>query len=273
MDDQRATVNLTREQETLLITLYAKAGESALPGSLLNDTYAAEAVRRIDYDFSRLKVARKLMIGLAIRAHTLDTWTREFMAAHPGCTVLHLGCGLDTRVFRVDPPADVAWFDVDFPAVIDLRRQLYPDRPGYRLVGASVLEDGWLNEVPRDRPAMVVAEGLIMYLEVAEIQQLFQALTSHLPGGEAAFDAFSRLGVKLIGQQRSLRATGATLKGGIDDPHALEALVPGLRFVAEVPAYDPSQVHRFGRLTQWAFQLFLAVPALRRLGRFLRYQF
>jgi O-methyltransferase involved in polyketide biosynthesis len=29
--------------------------------------------------------------------------------------VLHLACGLDTRVHRLDPPSSVRWFDVDYP--------------------------------------------------------------------------------------------------------------------------------------------------------------
>ncbi|WP_343737869.1 hypothetical protein [Achromobacter sp.] len=47
-------IDLTREKATLLITLYAKARESQLPNSVLQDHHAADAVARIDYDFSRL---------------------------------------------------------------------------------------------------------------------------------------------------------------------------------------------------------------------------
>src|SRR5690242_19908377 len=65
-------VNLTGARETLLMTLYGKALESRLPRSLLEDHFADEAVRNIDYDFSRLKVDDNLGIGLAIRAKTLD---------------------------------------------------------------------------------------------------------------------------------------------------------------------------------------------------------
>ncbi|MCG7325037.1 hypothetical protein [Achromobacter sp. ACRQX] len=47
-------IDLTREKATLLITLYAKARESQLPNSVLQDHHAADAVAHIDYDFSRL---------------------------------------------------------------------------------------------------------------------------------------------------------------------------------------------------------------------------
>jgi O-methyltransferase involved in polyketide biosynthesis len=266
-------VSLTQEKETLLITLFAKAGESHLPDSLLSDTLAAETVQRIEYDFARLKVSRDLMVGMAIRARTLDDWVRTFIAAKPDATVLHLGCGLDTRVFRVNPSQSVHWFDVDYPEVIALRRRLYPERAGYTLIGSSVVEPAWLEQVPADKPAMVVAEGLTMYLREEEVQHLFTAITTRLPSGEAAFDAFSRLGVWVVQRQRSVRATGATLHWGIDDPRELEELVPRLRFFAEVPAYDPAHAHRFSLPGRISVRLLMGLPPIRRLGRFLRYRF
>jgi O-methyltransferase involved in polyketide biosynthesis len=76
-----------------------------LPQSLLEDHFADEAVRNIDYDFSRLKVDDNLGIGLAIRAKTLDVCVQDFLARNPDAIVLHLACGLDTRIFRVDRKA------------------------------------------------------------------------------------------------------------------------------------------------------------------------
>ena len=36
-----------------------------------------------------------------------------------------------------------AWFDVDFPDVIEIRQRVYPAREkGYRMIGASVTEPG-----------------------------------------------------------------------------------------------------------------------------------
>ncbi len=102
--DGAEKVTLTAEKETLLITLCARAGESRLPDSLLHDEQAARAVERIDYDFSRLKVDRNLMIGVSLRAHIFDGWTREFLAtppagdgAAPGRAGSTAGCSASTR--------------------------------------------------------------------------------------------------------------------------------------------------------------------------------
>lgn len=275
---QTETVALTREKETLLITLWAKAGESLLPDSLLKDRFAAEAATRIDYDFARLKVNRDLMVGLAMRAHALDGWTRDFLGRHPEALVLHLGCGLDSRVFRIDPPAGVDWYDIDYPDVIALRQKLYPARDGYHLIGSSVTEPGWIAGLPRDRPTMIVAEGLLLYLPEEEVPLLLERLVQRSPSGEIVFDAYSPFGLKLIAMQPSIKATGAALHWSLDDPCELERQVPGLELVTEMTAYDPdgydpAQIARMSWPARFTMKFFSLIPPLARIGLLLRYRF
>ena len=160
-------VRLTKEQETYLATLYGKALDSHAEHPILGDTFADAVVRRIDFDFAKLHLPSGGAITLPMRAKHLDAWAREFLAAHPESTVLHLGCGLDSRVFRLDAPATVRWYDVDLPDVIALRRRLYPARHDTELIAASVTALPWLDGIAGDRggrPVLVVAEGLVMYL-------------------------------------------------------------------------------------------------------------
>ncbi|WP_438031220.1 class I SAM-dependent methyltransferase [Sorangium sp. So ce233] len=267
-------VHITKEKETLLVTLYGKAMASRSRDPILRDEAAEDAVRRIDYDFSKLKVRKRDGIGLAMRAKQLDLWTKAFLADNPGATVLHLGCGLDTRVFRVDPPASVRWFDLDYPEVIELRRRLYPDRDGYRMIGSSVADLRWLAEIPADRPAMIIAEGLLPYLAEHDARALVVGLTGHLPGGEMAFDAYSRLGVRLLRHHPSIRATGASLGGwGIDDPREVEAWSPRLHLVTELISYEPSDIARLPWAHRAVYAVARHVPAVMRMGRLLRYWF
>lgn len=271
-------VSLTEEKATLLITLYGKAQESRLPDSLLKDRFAAEAVEHIDYDFSRLRVNRDMMIGLALRAYLFDHWVKAFLTAHTEATVLHLGCGLDSRVFRLDPGPQVRWFDVDQSEVIALRRRVYPEREGTTLIAASVTEPGWLEALPADRPTMIVAEGLMPYLPPVEMTRLIERLVRHFPAGEIAFDAYSRLGLKLIQYNPSIRATGARVQGSLEDPHDLERKIPGLVLLDDLKAYspegyDPAQIARMSRLARLTIKVFNIIPALGKIGRLLRYGF
>lgn len=250
---------------TLLGTLYLRAWDSRSKQSILKDHFAAEALDRIEYDFEKLK--KKLrpetnQFLVALRATQFDTWASDFLAKHPGATVLQLGCGLDSRVFRLSLPADVRWFDVDIPLVIDLRRQLYPDHAGYQTIGSSVTDPGWLEKIPNDRPTLIIAEGLLMYLEEKEVRQLLQRLTDYFPSGELIFD----------GMAPWLKRINKIAHWAISDPAEIERMNPRLKLVEEaswatlyakipVPLYR--NIYRFS----------LAVPAFRNIFRHFRFAF
>ncbi|MER6632569.1 class I SAM-dependent methyltransferase [Streptomyces sp. NPDC000987] len=232
-------VQLTGAQETLLATLYGRALDARSEHPILGDTLADDTVRHIDYDFSQLHLTPGDAAGVALRAHQLDTWTQQFITDQPDAVVLHLGCGLDTRVHRLAPPPTVEWWDVDQADVIDLRTRLYPPRPGYHTVGASVTDAAWLAAVPSGRPTMVVAEGLLMYLTEQDGKHLITRLLDHFrAGGRLAFDAYSPLGIRLQGLNRAVRASGATLHWGISNAAELADLDPRLRVLDEVKAFD-----------------------------------
>jgi O-methyltransferase involved in polyketide biosynthesis len=224
-------VHLTKEKETLLATLYARALESRSLNPILRDEMAEEAVRRIDYDFERLKVDT---LSIAMRAKQFDIWTNEYLQNHLEAIVLHLGCGLDSRVFRINPPLSVFWFDVDFQEVIELRRRLYPERAAYEMIGSSLAELGWLEKLPKNHPAWIIAEGVTMYLSNDIMKPLLQNLTSYFPSGAIAFDAISPAAIKMAGANRSIKATGATFGGfSVDDPLELKKVAPKLELVQE----------------------------------------
>jgi len=259
----------------MLGTLYGRALESRSAHPILSDPQAERVVQLIDYDFGKLGMSPVMATSVALRARQFDTWTAAFLAQHPEAVVLHLGCGLDSRVFRVDPPPTVSWFDVDYPEVIDLRQRLYPPRDGYAMIGSSVLEPHWIDQVPWKRPALIVAEGLSMYLPEHEGTRLFERMVSHFPTGELAFDTFSRVAVRLGKLNPVVRRTGATLRWGLDDPRELERAIPRLRVVEDLRAYDlvgpgVDKLPHSYRITLW---LMRRIPAMANLGRLLRYRF
>ena len=162
--------------------------------------------------------------------------------------------------------------------MIALRRRLYPPRAGYQLIGSSVTEPGWLDDLPQDRPAMIIAEGLLPYLPEEEVPLLLERLVRHCRSGEIVFDAYSPLGLRLIALQPSIKATGAVLHWALDDPAEIERQVPGLELVTELTAYDPdgydpAQLARMSWPARFAMQFFSLVPPLARIGLLLRYRF
>lgn len=219
---------------TNLVTLYLRAYESRSERPVLGDTAAAEAVDRIEYDFKRIhrtSLPASNQYLVALRAKQFDDWSADFLTRHPNAVVLHLGCGLDGRAFRLDVPASVSWFDVDQPSVIALRRRLYDETEHYRMIGSSVTEPQWLDQVPSGRPTLVVAEGLLMYLREDETRPLLQRLTDRFDSGEMHFDTLSALAPLL-----SKVFTRGIIKWGIRDAREIATWNPRLRFVEQSPA-------------------------------------
>ena len=215
---------------TNLVTLYLRAYESRSRRPILGDHAAAEAVDRINYDFRRihrtsLPVTNQYLVVL--RAKQLDDWCADFLRQHPDAVVLHLGCGLDGRAFRLGVPPSVHWFDVDQPSVIELRRRLYDDTEHYRMIGSSVTDPQWRDQIPTGHPTLVVAEGLLMYLRESEVRQLLERLTDRY-SGEMLFDTLSRLAPRL-----SKVLTKGIIKWGIGNVREMETWNPRLRFVEQ----------------------------------------
>jgi O-methyltransferase involved in polyketide biosynthesis len=272
-------IQFSKEKETMLMTLSGRATQSQWEKPILPDPWSVEAMKHIDYDMSQsLKgVSAWRMwrdIGptiIATRAATFDQLTTGYLADHPDATVLHVGCGMDSRVFRVDPPASVQWYDVDYPDVIDLRRQLFPQRGAYHLVGAQLDDLRWLDEVPRDRPGLFLAEGVLHYLSEADVKALLNATVAHFPAGLMVFDICNTMIVKRAGS--NVGGTGATYKWGLDDPHDIQRLEPKLELVKE---YRPSEMVAFSRFPGWwraQYHVMELSATLRRMERTLVYRF
>jgi O-methyltransferase involved in polyketide biosynthesis len=266
-------MHLTGEKATLLATLYGRALDAESPGTILHDTMALDAVRQIDFDFTKTGLRRSDPAAVALRARHFDGWTREFLTAHPKATVLHLGCGLDTRVYRLNLGPDVRWFDVDYPDVIDLRRQLYPSHEGYEMIGSSVTDPSWLMHVPSDLPVLVVAEGLVMYLKEDEGKGLFQRIVNHFPSGQFVFDGLSRLGIRMLKFNKAIQAAGATVFWGIDSCAELEAIDPRLRCVTSLSAFDLDGFEKLRTSYRVMFMMAKLFPAMKRMAVFYRLEF
>jgi O-methyltransferase involved in polyketide biosynthesis len=270
---QSEKVRFTKEKETMLITLHSRALHSCSENPVLRDPWAEQAVDHVDYDFDSIKLSKIEPLSIAIRAKQFDTWVVEWIADNPESTVLHLGCGLDSRVFRVDPPSTVHWFDIDYPEVIDLRRQLYPERPYYQMVGSSLLDPDWLKAIPGDRPAIILAEGVLMYLPADEVGPLFARLVDHFPGGRMAFDALSTMGARMAGADKAVRATGAKFGWGLDDPNDVKKFAPKMELIVEVSTAQLPGYERLPLVMRGLVWLMEPFPKLRRLNRLLLYRF
>jgi O-methyltransferase involved in polyketide biosynthesis len=180
-------IDFTGAAETMLATLHARALDADADKPVLGDTFAKDLVSRIDYDWRKTGVTARNASAGVVRSALFDNWARRFLALHDRAVVLHLGCGLDDRVFRLDPGPDVEWYDVDYPNVVALVEQLYPAREHYHPVAACVTDPAWLSAIPADRPVLLIAEGLTYYLTRDDGFALLRRLVEALPFRRTAF--------------------------------------------------------------------------------------
>ena len=265
----KSKIQLTPEQETLLITLFAKAQ----PGNpLFFDPTAQDILNRIDYDFTRLHVPYKTVVLVCQRAEKLDTVTRDFLAKNPNALVLQLGCGLDSRFWRVDD-GRVEWYDLDMPPVIELRRQFFTGNERYHLIAASVTEMEWMDTVTSSRRAvLVLAEGLLMYLGEADVRRLVLRLHETFPDCQLIADVFSRLTARSATQHPSLKQTGAAIGWGIDNAHEVETWAPGIQLLEEWYFTDDPNLYRLPLGYRIAYKLAGAFTMVKKAHRIVYYQ-
>lgn len=222
-------VVLEKEMETLLIPLYGRAQMSR--AGIFRDAQAEYALEHIDYPFERLHIQKKVQVFMALRAKRIDAYAQDFLKKHPDAAVLYLGCGLDARAQRLGYPGG-RWYDLDYPEVIAIKAQLFEETPRYRFIASSVTDWSWMDAVTDGREqALVIAEGLLMYLHEEDVRALFEKLLKKFPQVTFLFDAYSKTTAKYAKHQPSLKQTGAQIHWGVDSPHEMERMVSGLRHV------------------------------------------
>lgn len=267
--ETKEKIQLSPEEETMLITLYSKV--SSCPQGILSDPKAPEIFKRVDYEFSELNVPLGTRLTVCLRARQFDDYVRRFLERHPQGVVLHLGCGLDTRCARVDN-GQVNWYDLDLPEVIDLRRKFFEEGLRYHMIPSSVTDLRWLEQAPDgEGPVFIAAEGLMMYLEEAQVKELILALHQRYPGSQLAFDAFSTLTARRVGANPSLRRTGAVIRWGIDDAYQIERWAPGIRLEEEWYFTDSAYIDRFGLGVRITFLLAGLFKTAKKAHRVLLY--
>ncbi len=265
--EAKEKITLTKEQETLLIPLFAKAQANPV----LQDEKARQILDRAAYDFQALKVPEKTAVTLRMRAKQLDAYARSFLSEHPNAVVIHLGCGLDSRCLRVQHP-QARWYDLDLPDVIALRKKFYPETDTYRMIASSVTDLTWVQEIDAEgRPVFIVAEGLLMYLHDSEVQSLIDCLHERFPGCHLVFDAFSKLTASRIQAHPSIQMTGATVHWGIDDPREIETWAQGIRLQEEWFFSQSADIPNMGWFYRIVFRLTSGIQAVQKAQRLLYY--
>jgi len=254
-------IKISDISSTMLLTLYCHAMESRSPDPIINDP---EAVRITDALNSRLagsgdrmfrdlaqgKLDKKLIMFISLRTVKFDDYARAFLRDNPAGTVVNLGCGLDTRFWRIDN-GRMNFYDLDLPEVIEIKKKLCKEAGRYHMIASSVLDYDWLQLLKEQTggPVLFLAEGLFMYLEKKDVRELVLKLQSAFPGCELVCEVVNQsmvhgwlkgaLNMKMQNQYHL--GGGATFLSGIKNGREIEGWAPGIRLIDEWSHFDSAE--------------------------------
>ncbi len=206
--------------KTLYIPLYGKAFVSK-KGLFLRDTRAEEIWSAAAFPLKGKARSRWLAYYMGIRAAVFDAWVKAETETDEECLVLHVGCGLDSRVTRVGETRAL-WYDVDLREVIEERRRYYTESDRYRMLVGDARATDWLASLPSCPKTVVVMEGVSMYLTPTELQAFIAAIGERFSAVSLLMDCYTSFAAKMSKYRNPVNTVGVTRLYGIDEPRALQ---------------------------------------------------
>jgi methyltransferase (TIGR00027 family) len=252
------TADLSAVNNTALLTLYCRARETQTDDPILRDPIAVELMRQITplianssdrllRSLAKGTLEPQVIIHIALRAKKYDDYARQFLSRHPNGVVVNLGCGMDTRFQRLDD-GQLMLFDLDLPEMISFKRQFLPPGGRYHYIPRSVFDYTWMDEVARvgRRPALFLAEGLLMYLEPGKVKALVLELRRRFPGSELVCELFNEFwlrqpwrSIAMGKMQRQLHiGKDAEFQFGVADSQEMESWGEGFRLLDDWSYFD-----------------------------------
>lgn len=104
------------------------------------------------------------------------------------------------------------------PDVIEHRKRTLPNQDNETLIAGDLFDMRWADEVPTDRPVMILLLGVFQYFHEEEIVDIIGKMKGRFPGAELVFDATSTRGLGYA--NRYVRKTGnksAEMHFAVDD--------------------------------------------------------
>ncbi|HEU5465761.1 MAG TPA: SAM-dependent methyltransferase [Gemmatimonadales bacterium] len=156
-----------------------RAFESERPDAIFHDPYARRLAGPVGERIAAAMGGTKWAWPMIVRTAVMDEVIQR-VVGEGADTVLNLAAGLDTRPWRLDLPSSLTWWDVDYPATHEYKREAMKDEgPKCRIEWAAAdLADRGARKALFTRVGqsakrvLVVSEGLLIYLDPAEVRAL-----------------------------------------------------------------------------------------------------
>lgn len=162
-----------------------RAMESEREDALFRDPFARRlGGARGEEIVATLPRGRESSWALIVRTAVLDEIIRERAASGEIDLVVNLAAGLDTRPWRLELPSTLRWVDVDLPALLQYKAETLEGetpRVRYEAITADLTDAGVRDALfaqlgASATRALVITEGLLVYLETEQVQSLARSL-------------------------------------------------------------------------------------------------
>ncbi len=226
--------------KTLYIPLYGKAKVSK-QNIILKDTTAEHIWEQESFPLKGKSKSKWLAYYMGMRAWVFDEWLRTMMRKYPDAAVLHIGCGMDSRIHRIGNHSEVElepqeqdsfkskqyWYDIDFEDVIKERKKYYEETDTYHMIASDARNTAYLSNISGTQ-AIVVMEGISMYLKPEELEKLVADLSSHFTSIYILMDCYTTKAAKASKHKNPINDVGVTIVYGLDEPTKLSENVCGM---------------------------------------------
>ena len=207
--------------KTLYIPLYGKNYVSK-KGLFLNDKKAEEIWEAEKFSLKGKSKSKWLAYYMGVRSAVFDEWLKQQMSVLQDAVVIHIGCGMDSRAIRVGVEGH-KWYDVDFSEVIEERKRYYAETTNYQMIAGDARDCRWLTNIKESQSAIVVMEGVSMYLTIEEMQGLTDRLCSHFEKLALLVDCYTSFAAKMSKHRNPIKDVGVTEVYGIDNPQVYQS--------------------------------------------------
>lgn len=255
--------------KTLYIPLYGKASVSK-KGIILHDAKAEEIWEKEGFVLKGKAKSKWLTYYMGMRSAVFDNWLKEKMLKDEHAIVLHIGCGMDSRVLRVGTQKHL-WYDVDFPDVIEERKLYYDETEDYTMIASDARNVEWLQDVPSNANAIVIMEGISMYFQIEELQGLLQAVSNHFNKVALLMDCYTEFAAKASKYKNPINDVGVTEVVGLDDPHICEKNT-GFTYVKERDMTPDSMIDELQGMERIIFKKVFAGKMSQKMYRLYEFE-
>ena len=173
--------------DTALLAAVYRARENEHPNALFRDPFASRLAGERGQEIAKsLAFSEKNAWSWFTRTYLFDQFIVKCL--QEGCdTVINLAAGLDARPYRLVLPASLKWIEVDLPEITDYKEELLRyekpscslERVRLDLSDVKRRRELFAHIANQSRQALIISEGLVIYLSSEEAGLLATDLAAH----------------------------------------------------------------------------------------------